>query len=171
MLVYNIQDQLLNMFKEKIEHVQKSAVTCVNKALEEASAPSTSGMLSLGWAIKARSPQKRMTTDQRQYLINKFNDGQRSGHKHEPEDVAKDMRRARNRSHDPRFLPDDYLKPFQIKQYFSRLSAKSKKGEIRPAEEENDKEEDDTTEIPDVPTSDEYGLEYQLEELLQELID
>lgn len=173
------------MFKEQIEHVQKSAFSMVNKALENADALSTTDPLIVGWALKTRSPQKRMTADQRQYLIDKFIEGERTGNKHDPSDVAKAMRRARNNSKNPRFLPGDYLKTFQIKQYFSRLSSDKKKGKMPRMDSSETADPTETTlvphdsaeladetedpfEIPEFPTSDDPGVNYYLEEILLE---
>lgn len=148
------------MYREKIEQVQKSTFSFVNDAMMEANSSGSTQNLPMGWALKTRAQQKRMTEDQRSYLVDKFNEGQRTGNKHEPEEVAKAMRRAKNLSHDPRFMPVDYLKPFQIKAFFSRMSAKTKKGIIATPDVE------ETDEIPEVPEEDPIGPDYQLEELL-----
>ena len=74
--------------------------------------------------------------NQRQYLTDIFNDGQKTGNKHDSEHVAKVMRRVKNSSNEPRFVPDEFLKGSQIKAFFSRLFKCAKSKETCPAEPE-----------------------------------
>lgn len=58
------------------------------------------------------------------YLDSKFQIGQQTGSKAEPEQVAKEMRHAKNEDGGRRFSVDKCLTPQQIKSYFSRTAAK-----------------------------------------------
>jgi len=60
------------------------------------------------------------------YLDNKFQDGQESGHKADPEKVSRDMRYARRDSGERRFNVEEFLTAQQIQSYFSRTVAKLK---------------------------------------------
>jgi len=47
-----------------------------------------------GWALKGTKKATRFNENQRQYLDNKFQIGQESGHKADPGKVSRDMRYA-----------------------------------------------------------------------------
>lgn len=77
-----------------------------------------------GWALKTSRKKGRFTTNQRQYLDDKFKIGQQSGHKADSEQVSIDMRHAKNEDGTRRFTVEEFLSAKQIKSYFSRTSAK-----------------------------------------------
>ena len=52
--------------------------------------------LSTGWALKTAAPKKRFTEMQKKFLIDVFQNGENTGHKEDPPEVAKSMRKARN---------------------------------------------------------------------------
>ena len=62
--------------------------------------------------------------NQKSYLQAKFNIGQASGRKLDPEVVAKEMRRARAIGRERLFLVKEFLSPQQISSFFSRMAAK-----------------------------------------------
>ena len=62
--------------------------------------------------------------NQKSYLQAKFNIGQASGRKLDPEVVAKEMRRARAIGGERLFLVKEFLSPQQISSFFSRMAAK-----------------------------------------------
>ncbi|KAL9977416.1 hypothetical protein ACROYT_G014816 [Oculina patagonica] len=62
------------------------------KALETTEVEATEGArLPEGWALKTAKKPKRLSEAQRKYLADKFNLGQETGHKQNPEQVSKDM--------------------------------------------------------------------------------
>lgn len=66
----------------------------------------------------------RFNENQRQYLDDKFEIGQESGHKADPEMVSRDMRYARTEKGQRCFTVDEFLSAQQIQGYFSRAAAK-----------------------------------------------
>ena len=70
----------------------------------------------------------------------KFRIGQETGHKADPEQVAREMRYARNERGERRFKVDEFLTAGQIQSFFSRTAAKLRHA-ATPAE---DDEEEDT---------------------------
>ena len=76
----------------------------------------------------------------------KFALGQGTGIKADPEQVARDMRRAKMENGSRRFKYEEFLTPQQIKSYFSRSAAKIKSGKSATAEAvDNEASEDQST--------------------------
>ena len=75
-----------------------------------------------GWALKGTRKATSFNEDQRQYLYNKFQIGQESGHKADPEleKVSRDMRYARRDNGERRFYVEEFLTAQQIQSYVSR---------------------------------------------------
>lgn len=90
----------------------------------------TSHLLKKGWGLKGKREVKRFSVEQKDYLLKKFNQGEVTGHKCEPEEVANEMRTARNKDGKRRFKCCDFLIPTQIASYFSRLALKKYKIQI-----------------------------------------
>ncbi|XP_078367397.1 uncharacterized protein LOC144651323 [Oculina patagonica] len=63
-----------------------------------------------GWALKTTKKATRFNDAQKSYLEEKFNLGQATSQKQDPNVVARDMRFARNMDGTKRFKSDDYLK-------------------------------------------------------------
>lgn len=73
--------------------------------------------LEMGWALKDRKEVKRFTQAQKQYLVEKFDEGIRDSKKYDPREVAKLMRR------NPQFpTKEDWLTAAQIQSFWSRLA-------------------------------------------------
>lgn len=96
-----------------------------------------------GWALKTTKKATRFNDAQKSYLEEKFNLGQATGQKQDPNVVARDMRFARKMDGTKRFKSDEYLSAQQIQGFFSRMAAKLRHGQldlleedIRAAEEE-----------------------------------
>jgi len=79
-----------------------------------------------GWALKDTKKATRFNEHQCQYLDNKFQIGQESGHKADPEKVSRDMRYARRDNGERRFDVEGFLTAQEIQSYFSRTAAKLK---------------------------------------------
>ena len=86
----------------------------------EASATSS---LTRGWALKTTKSSRRFTEAQRNYLGEKFQIGQHTGHKLDPTVVARDMRYAKKSDGTRLFQPDDFLTATQVQSYFLRQAA------------------------------------------------
>lgn len=80
--------------------------------------------VSEGWALKEAKKVERFSKNQKSYLQAKFNIGQATGRKLDPEFVAKEMRRARATDGERLFLVEEFLSPHQISSFFSRMAAK-----------------------------------------------
>jgi len=64
-----------------------------------------------GWALKEAKWVERFNENHKSYLQAKFNIGQATGRKLDPEVVAKEMRRARPTDGKRLFLVDEFLSP------------------------------------------------------------
>ena len=94
------------------------------KVLGSAVSSSCKQTASEGWALKGAKRVERFSENQKSYLQAKFNIGQASGRKLDPEVVAKEMPRARATDGERLFLVDEFLSPQQISSFFSRMAAK-----------------------------------------------
>ena len=83
-----------------------------------------------GWALKGMKKATRFSESQRQYLDAKFQIGQESGHKADPEEVSREMRYARKENGGRLFKVEEFLTPQQIQGYFSRAAAKLKNATV-----------------------------------------
>ena len=62
-----------------------------------------------GWALRGAKKTLRFNENQRQYLDDKFEIGQESGHKADPEMVSRDMRYTRTEKGQRRFTVDELV--------------------------------------------------------------
>ena len=65
-------------------------------------------VLDMGWALKVVKGAKRFTSKQPQYLRCKFEEGE-AGVKQDPEDVCRNMRRAKNKDGTKLFSAEEFL--------------------------------------------------------------
>ena len=82
-----------------------------------------------GWALRSSKKTTRFNDHQKSYLDEKFKIGQVTGHKLDPHDVARDMRYAKTETGERRFQVEEFLTSQQVQSYFSRTSAKLKRGQ------------------------------------------
>ena len=80
----------------------------------ETSLNPNSEFLNKGWALKGRREVKRFTEMQKTYLSEKFEVGERTGRKLDPEDVASDMRSAKKDDGTRIFKRNDFLTACEI---------------------------------------------------------
>ena len=131
---YNLLDQSVLRYAEKLTVGDSAQHTLVVQA-EQCEAVES---LQKGWALKRSKKKARFTEDQRKYLGDKFRIGQETGRKADPEQVAREMRYARNERGERRFKVDEFLTAGQIQSFFSRTAAKLR----HTATPEDDEEED-----------------------------
>ena len=87
--------------------------------------------LKMGWALAKQLRGKvRFSPIVRQYLVAKFDYGERTGQKYDAVQVALDMRCARNECGEMLFRKDDWLNKNQISRFFSRLAKKRRNGKL-----------------------------------------
>jgi len=89
-----------------------------------------------GWALKGAKKAERFNEAQRSYLEAKFNIGQSTRKKLDPDVVAKEMRRARGPNGDRLFVVTEFLSAQQISSFFSRLAAKARQKEVQVTEQD-----------------------------------
>ena len=94
------------------------------KSREHVVTSETSLNIKEGWALKETRKAYRFNDTQRSYLETKFNMGQSTGRKMDPEAVAKEMRRSLDSNGKRLFKASEYLTAQQISSFFSRLVAK-----------------------------------------------
>ena len=91
---------------------------------------SQSEALKKGWALKEMKKAYRFNEKQKTYLEAKFNIGQSTGRKFEPDVVAREMRRAWGTDGERLFCGSEFLTPQQVSSYFSRLAAKLRQQQV-----------------------------------------
>ena len=83
---------------------------------------------SIGWALnKPRSGSVRFSENVRHYLTAKFDIGETTGMKVNPNDVEAEMRISKDENNQRRFARSEWLTSSQIKSFFSRLSSTRRK--------------------------------------------
>ena len=88
----------------------------------------TSSSLPMVWALqKPRAGGTRYSSQVKEYLKARFDVGEESGCKADPEQFATDMRNARNKDNVRLFSREEWLLRNQIQVYFSRLSVLKRK--------------------------------------------
>ena len=93
----SVHDTLRNEWENKYSTVTTNAQKAVTTQKSTMQLHSGESDLQMGWVLsKARTGGVRFSTNVRQYLIAKFNNGQRTGKKCDPAQVATDMRKAKN---------------------------------------------------------------------------
>ena len=84
--------------------------------------------LPMGWALqKPRVGGKRYSPHVKDYLKARFDAGEQSGQKADPQQVSMDMRNARTEENKRLFSREEWLTRNQVQSYFSRLSALKRK--------------------------------------------
>ena len=81
-------------------------------------------ILAEGWALKSSKKSTRFNEAQKRYLESKFMLGQETGHKLDPETVARDMRYARNDEGRRQFTVNEFLTAQQVQSFFSRRASR-----------------------------------------------
>lgn len=84
--------------------------------------------LPMGWALqKPRVGGKRYSSHVKDYLKARFDAGEQSGQKADPQQVSMDMRNAQTEENNRLFSREEWLTRNQVQSYFSRLSALKRK--------------------------------------------
>ena len=83
-----------------------------------------------GWALKKSKKVTRFSGNVRQYLLAIFLQGEESGKKATPHDVATRMKTVSKEEGGKMFEKSEWLSESQIARYFSRLSALNKSGRL-----------------------------------------
>ena len=78
----------------------------------------------MGWALRAKKKKTVFSTEQKQYMKEKFEVGKRTGKKVDPFYAADEMRNL------GQFKKKDFLSEQQIASFFSRLAQMDRKGDL-----------------------------------------
>lgn len=84
--------------------------------------------LPMGWALhEPRGGGNRYSETVKEYLLAKYDLGEKSGNKCDPQLVADDMRSSKLENGERRFTREEWLSKSQIKSFFSRITASRRK--------------------------------------------
>jgi hypothetical protein len=114
-------------FTTAVSITQDEACTSSNVTNEnESSSPNNA--VQIGWALsKPRSGSSRFSDKVRSYLTARFDIGELTGHRADPQKVSTDMRNARDEQNNRLFTREECLTKMQIQGFFSRLAANRRK--------------------------------------------
>lgn len=93
--------------------------------LTSASCTLSSTSMETGWALKTTQAGLRFSDKQRQYLQEKFMEGERTGQKLDGATVSKAMRVAKDSNGKRLFQYEEFLSAQQVTGVFSRLASKN----------------------------------------------
>ena len=139
------KETLLDKAKKTYHALLQEDVSSTN-VLEARAVETTDGVsLPEGWALRLAKESTRFSEALKKYLEEKFNPGHQTGHKQNPEQVARDMRLAKKTDGSKLFSSDEFLTAQQIVQsFFSRTAYKLRHAvdiggsDIRAAQEEQE---------------------------------
>ncbi|KXJ26973.1 hypothetical protein AC249_AIPGENE9994 [Exaiptasia diaphana] len=100
----------------------------------------------MGWALKITKERRRFEDKVKAFLIEKFEAGEKSGNEADPLSVSKEMKVKRDAKGELLFKPEEWKTAQQIKSFFSRHSARTRKmkiGELRGEALDDEITEDD----------------------------
>ena len=123
-----LYDKAMIMYAAKLEHGAGVVPETVDEDVIISDSLEDEGpALSMGWALKSATvTRKNFTATQKTYLTEVFQEGERTRQKADPTEISKPMRRAKHSDGSSIFEKDDFLTPWQIAGFFSRLTAKKK---------------------------------------------
>lgn len=107
--------------KLKKSHLNSNQIEIASNATSTVSIST----VEMGWALKEGRKNARFNDRQKEFLIQKFNNGLLSGHKEDPENVSESMKFSTNPDGSRMFKMDEFLTPQQIMSFFSRHARKS----------------------------------------------
>ena len=90
---------------------------------------------SQGWALqKSRGGGTRFSENVKAYLQSRFDTGELTGRKADPNQISKEMPVARNMEGTRKFKREEWLSTTQIQSFVARLAAKKRKGQTKGQE-------------------------------------
>ena len=137
----SLLDVAVKTFKTQTDKVFSKSTITMPMITTSTSHANSSACLSEGWALPQPKLNKRFTREQIAFLVEKYDEGERSGNKWNPAVVAsvsrqwyrpcacaafQSMRTIKHAGH-LRFTPEDHLTTAQVKSYFSRLTSNRRK--------------------------------------------
>ncbi|KAL9982789.1 hypothetical protein ACROYT_G004894 [Oculina patagonica] len=125
----SLLDRAITGYSERLE-VQSGIVPNIPTEVPK---PRPTGSLSLpmGWALRSSQVKRtRFNTSQKDNLTKKFDLGETSGQKADPDSVARSMMTARDSKGNRLFTSTEFLTSKQIASFFSRLAAKRRRQDV-----------------------------------------
>lgn len=123
-----IKSSLLLSDRAKLSYSSKIEQKCITMPqMDPKEILSNTAELEKGWALKCKREIKRFSERQKSFLIQKFDMGDKSGMKCDPEDVSAEMRTVKDKKGVRVFSVGEFLSAAQIASYFSRLCMQKKK--------------------------------------------
>ena len=119
---YTLLDRAAVGYAQRLER-QCEAVPELDVVAER---PTSRDMLPKGWALRSSASRRsRFTYTQKNYLTEKFQQGERSGRKSDPASVALSVMSAVDSQGKRMFSSEEFLTASQVAGFFSRLAARS----------------------------------------------
>ena len=110
---------------------------------ESPSVAADSPSLEEGWALKKAKKSARFSERVRSFLQGTFFQGEQTGVKANPADIASKMKSLRSANGNKLFSKEEWLSTLQVARYFSRLSALNKRGVLKQNVTASQEEEED----------------------------
>lgn len=82
--------------------------------------------MTIGWTLKTERKCKRFSKNQKDFLVDKFNIGLKTGRKEDPFHVSESMLHVKNPDGTRRFSYDEILSVQQVTSFFSRMIKQNK---------------------------------------------
>lgn len=120
-----LQDKAKISYAEHLQEIKSNAPPSLNPRASTIKQSVRTNSLKMGWALKSNPKKSRFSEKQKSFLEKKFLQGEQSGSKSNPEEVASEMRKVRGDDDKCLFSIDEFLSVQQISSYFSRFAAKS----------------------------------------------
>ncbi|KAL9966690.1 hypothetical protein ACROYT_G024802 [Oculina patagonica] len=131
----SLLDRAITGYSERLE-VQSGIVPNIPTEVPKPR-PTGSVSLPMGWALRSSQVKRtRFNTSQRDYLTKKFDLGETSGRKEDPDSVARAMMTARDSEGNRLFTSAEFLTSKQIASFFSRLAAKRRRQDVADVSDE-----------------------------------
>jgi len=155
-----LYDKAMTLYATKLEQ-GGSHTARVNDTIQTSGSESAKAGPPMGWALKTTAGKKRFTETQKNYLMDIFTKGEVTGHKADPAEVSRSMRKAKNPDGTRMFDKSQFLTPQQISSFFSR---KAKRKVVSSCEQDGMNEDESGNEQDDI-------AELTLTELINEVND
>ncbi len=137
-------DTLQRMWAEKLSSVEESHVISSSNKVAKSSGEKHS-LQNEGWPLaKERKGSVRFEEHVRAYLTAKFDVGEITGNKSDPEQVSIYMRNARDENNVRLFEQECWLTKLQIQGFFSRLAATCRRHQFSATESNVSENKDET---------------------------
>ena len=116
---------------KKFSSIENQKLTS-NKSSTGLTVNGTNSRLSIGWALnKGRTGGVRFSENVRRYLTTRFEMGERTGKKANPEEIERQMRNARNEGNDRLFQREEWLTKTQLIIFFFYASPHGRELAVR----------------------------------------